>query len=86
MLAEIDYGTRLCKICGQQVSVGKFGRHVVDHGEDRIVREWPGGLKGYLQSLEESLEESIRRAGDHEPDRTHLTRSLTQIREYIKKV
>lgn len=71
MPVTIDYGTRLCLACAQDVPAERFGEHMGDHDP----RDWPGGTPAMLQAMSDSLDESIRRAEGHRVEVERLQRS-----------
>lgn len=49
----LDLGMRTCAACGQSVSAWQLGEHAKTH------TTWPGGTIGLIESLIESVEQSI---------------------------
>lgn len=79
-ISNIDFGTRRCKLCRQDIPAQIFGRHVLGvHGSGAIALRWPGGTAGYLRDCVESLDESIERASGHPQVQANLKRQ----RDYI---
>lgn len=67
-----------------------FGRHVlVEHGPSEVKAHWPNGSAGFLQALDESLQESLERAQGHPQALEMLERSratLEQMRAALESV
>lgn len=78
---EIDYGTRRCLICDQTFSATIFGQHVIAHPDEVIEARWPGGARGMLEAMAESLETSIAAARDYPRIVTGLGLALAAISE-----
>jgi hypothetical protein len=58
----IDFGTRKCEICLEEIETPKFGGHVFGQHAPEIQAKWPGGITGLLGTLRESLATSIEAA------------------------
>lgn len=58
---EIDFGTRYCEICDDDIPAQIFGSHVfVDHLDE--IQKWPGGVPKLLEAFQASLDQSIAAA------------------------
>lgn len=59
-MSDINFGKRRCQICQSDIPAQTFGRHVFnEHGALIIATRWPGGTRGFLEALLESINESL---------------------------
>lgn len=58
---KIDFGTRHCLLCEQEIPAYRLGRHMQgEHPEG--VGQWPGGAPAYFGFMRRSMSESIKAA------------------------
>jgi hypothetical protein len=72
---EIDFGTRECKLCPEQIAAPEFGRHLSSHS-DLEIAHYPGGIRGFYGDLIDSLEQSLAAAEGYPLTSARLERSL----------
>lgn len=79
----LDLGTRKCQICGLECQPWIYGQHIVEHTEEEL-KTWPGGVKGLLDTLKDSISESIEKTGDFPKIQDNLRSSLSFIERLEK--
>lgn len=77
----VEYGTRKCEFCEEDVPANCFGAHINDHPPGELVAKWPGGLVGLLASLRKSVETSIEACRDFPRLQEILRLSLAAIQD-----
>jgi hypothetical protein len=85
-LDGINFGTRECLICYNEIDARKFGSHVLSHDPTLIQINWPGGIDGVLNSLQMSLEQSIEAAKGHPRVQANLRFSLSGIEQLRRRI
>ncbi|HEX9594951.1 MAG TPA: hypothetical protein VF996_02390 [Candidatus Saccharimonadales bacterium] len=76
---DIDFGTRECLACHEEIGAPGFGRHVFAHSPQELTEKWPGGLRGVMDSLADSLTQSIEAAEGNPHVQKNLEKSFEAI-------
>lgn len=82
----INFGTRECLACHEEIDAQNFGGHVFSHDPILLKLTWPGGIPGVLDSLTESLQTSFEAAEGHPEVQTWLRLSLDGIDELRRRM